>query len=114
MLKTISYRLPIVGKVLDDKPLKGDKNDILRVIDLHDLPDYPTQFDEESEVTVPQGYSIRCREYNIDEEWCEVELEASEEFHNWLSSILPQLNDIKEAKGWKLDKSKMVEKLEKK
>ncbi|GAI97762.1 unnamed protein product, partial [marine sediment metagenome] len=63
----------------------------------------------------PKGaYSCTNLYYNIDEEWCEIELEASEEFHNWLAGILPQLRGIQKEKGWKLDKSKMVEALEKK
>jgi hypothetical protein len=102
-----TYKLPIMGKALKGKPLKGDENDPICVIPFGDLPDRPTYPDEETQELREYGFSYTCLEYNLDEEWCEIELEASEEFHNWLAGILPELNDIKKSKGWKLDKTKM-------
>ena len=101
------YKLPIQGKVLNDKPLTGDARDPIEPINLQELPNCPTYFNEELGATVKQGYGIRCGEYDVDEEWCEVELEASEEFHGWLAGILPQLSDIKRAGGWTLDKTEL-------
>lgn len=88
------YRLPIQGKVLSNAPLTGDENQPLCVIPIVELPGYNPEY----------CFNYVCNEYNVDEEWCEVEIEATAEFHNWLTSILPQLNTIKEQKGWKLDK----------
>lgn len=104
------YKLPIQGTVLVKEPLTGNKSDPVCVFPLAELPNLPTYFNEERQREEQEPFSYICWNYNIDEEWCEVELEASEEFHNWLSGILPQLNDINKEKGWKLDKSKLVKK----
>ncbi|MBA7530163.1 hypothetical protein ES705_22366 [subsurface metagenome] len=109
------YKLPIMGKVLNDAPLTGDKSNPIKVFPIEDLEGRPTQkivvldevTHEEVERDALADYSFTCLDYNIEEEWCEVELEASEEFHNWLTGILPQLRGIKKEKGWKLDKAKM-------
>lgn len=103
------YKLPIQGTVLKREPLKGADADPVSVIDLTQLSGRPRWADGRE-----QGYAIVCLAYDIDEEWCEVELEASEEFHNWLAGILPQLRGIQKERDWKLDKSKMVENLKKK
>ncbi|GAI07774.1 unnamed protein product [marine sediment metagenome] len=108
------YKMPIRGKVLAKEPLTGENGDPICVIPFGDLPDLPTYFDKASQQQVKESFGYTCLDYNIDEGWCEVELTASEEFHNWLAGILPQLRDIQKEKGWKLDKSKMIEKLEKK
>lgn len=111
------YKLPIQGTVLAKEPLTGAKDDALCVIPLNELEPKVEITDPETLKTRPVaefgGCRYICWNYNIDEEWCEVELEASEEFHNWLDGMLPQLRGIQKAKGWKLDKSKLVEKLDK-
>jgi len=95
------YKLPIKGTILALKPLTGADDNPIGPTPLEDLPNF-----------LAEGYSgCLCLDYNIDEEWCEVEVKASEEFHNWLTGILPELRGIQNDKGWKLDKSKMVEKL---
>ena len=92
------YKLPIKGTVLVLEPLTGANDDPICVIPLDGIAGYLTgEF---------RGYI--CLNYNIVEEWCEVELEASKEFHDWLQSILPQLNDIKGKKKWRLNKSLML------
>lgn len=101
------YKLPIRGTVLKGKPLEGKDDDPIDAIPLGDLPNRPTYFNKEADQQSKEPFSYTCLDYNIDEEWCEVELEASEEFHNWLTSMLPKLRDIQKQKGWKLDKSKM-------
>ncbi len=95
------YRLPIQGKVLNDKPLTGDSNDPLCVISLPDLPGY-------DEITSCLGYRFTVLSYDIDNEECEVELCASDAFHDWLLNLLPQLKSIKQSKGWKLDKTELI------
>lgn len=97
-----TYRIPIMGGVKKVHPLKGIEGNTLQLIPLDKLPGY--------DQLVSKDYGYVCLEYNIDEEWCEVELEASEEFHNWLTGMLPQLRNTQKAKGWKLDKSKLEKK----
>ena len=104
------YKLPIMGIALDKNPPKGLRKDPICVIPFDDLPSRPTYIDEETQKVRGYDVSYNCLNYNIDEEWCEVELEASEEFHNWLTGMLPQLNDIQKEKGWKLDKTKQMKK----
>jgi len=101
------YKIPIQGTVIKKEPLTGDETDPVCTFPLAELPNLPTYFNEESRQEQPEPFGYTCLDYNIDKEWCEVELEASEEFHNWLAGILPQLKDIQKAKGWKLDKTKM-------
>ncbi len=116
-MKIKRYKLPIQGKVLSDHPLTGADDDPICPIDISELVPTRQVFNSElgEAVEVPKySFAMVNLNYNLDEEWCEVELEASEEFHNWTAGILPQLRGIQKEKGWKLDKSKMVEKLEKK
>jgi len=113
----LKYKLPIQGTVLSTNPLKGAGNDPIIVIPLGNLPGCPTEIVQtlegvDKEVLV--GFRYTCLNYDIDEEWCEVELEANEEFHNWLTDILPRLRNIQKEKSWKLDKSKTVGKPRKK
>lgn len=107
-----TYKVPIIGTVTKKHPLQGDPQNRLRVLPFEDLiPRIETEHPEEGIVLVPKwGISFVCLNYDIDEEWCEIEVEACEELHNWLTGILPQLNDIKKTKGWKLDKSKLEKK----
>ena len=102
------YRLPIMGKVLNDMPLTGDESSPLQVIPLAELPNVPTYYDEELGREVKQGFAYTCLNYNVDEEWCEVELEASQEYHDWLTNLLPQLRDIVKNRKWKLDKTELT------
>ena len=104
------YKLPISGTVVRENPLEGDKTDPICVIPLGELPTFPTFFELKSQEQIPESFSYTCLNYNLDEEWCEVELEASEAFHNWLAGILPQLKDIQKEKGRKLDKTRLESK----
>ncbi len=99
MFKRI-YKLPIQGKVLSDKPLSGDGDNPLCVIPLPELPGYDGLGNRE--------YSYTVLSYDIDNEQCEIELQASDAFHEWLLNLLPQLKDIKQSKGWKLDKTELI------
>ncbi|MBA7714305.1 hypothetical protein ES703_123323 [subsurface metagenome] len=99
------YKLPIQGTALKKEPLTGARDDPICVIPLSEIDGRPTYYNEKLGETMQQGCAYTCLNYNLDEGWCEVELEASEEFHNWLANILPQLRGIQEAKGWKLDKA---------
>ncbi len=106
----VRYKLPIMGTALKDEPLQGKKEDPLAVIPIQDLAPKRTVIDPDTEQEHEVSkfdFSFDCLDYNIAEEWCEVEVEAEQGFHDWLAGILPQLNDIKKAKGWKLDKSKL-------
>lgn len=108
------YKIPIHGKVINDNPLTGGGADPLCSFPLAELPNLPTYFDKETQQQEPERFGYICVEYDLDKEEVLIELEASEEFHNWLVGMLPQLRHIQKKKGWKLDKSKMVEKLKEK
>jgi hypothetical protein len=99
------YKLPIMGKVLRREPLKGDSDNPICPIPIEEIPD------------MPSGYTRKVLEYNIDEEWCEVEIDADEEFHEWLNRALkPEQDEILSAvekyvndNNLKLDKSSVEE-----
>lgn len=101
------YKLPIKGIVIMREPLTGAEEDPICVVPIIELVPKKEILDPitgEKRLTGEiGGFSYSCLSYNIDEEWCEVELEASSEFHEWLLSILPQLKDIQKEKGWKLE-----------
>ena len=101
-MSTRIYKLPIQGKVLNDKPLTGDENSPLCPIPLEELPGYDNLAGGD------RGIGCVSLDYDVDEEWCEVEIEASETFHNWLLNLIPQLRDIAEQKGWILDKTELM------
>lgn len=94
------YKLPIQGKVLNDKPLTGDENNPICAIPLSELPKYNEIGDRD------HGFTVLS--YDIDNEQCEIELQASDAFHEWLLNLLPQLKGIKQSKGWKLDKTELI------
>lgn len=96
------YRVPIMGGVKNDKPLTGVEGNPLCPIPLEELPGYDSLADED------QGIGCVSLDYDVDEEWCEIEVEASETFHNWLLNLIPQLRDIAKQKGWKLDKTELA------
>lgn len=91
------YRIPIMGGVKDDIPLKGVEGNPLCCVPLDELRDFPKG----------EGYGYTCLSYDVDEEWVEIELEAEETVHNWLLALIPQLRDIARDKGWKLDKTEL-------
>ncbi len=97
------YRVPCMGKVLGDTPLKGSVNNPLCPIPLMDLA---------REQGIEGLRSYESLNYNVDEGWVEIKVEATEEAHNWLAGMLPQLRGIQKEKGWKLDKTR-VEKVKK-
>lgn len=96
------YKLPIMGRVLNDKPLTGDKNKPLCAIPLNELTGYRDLIPNDN------GFSCVNLNYNVDEGWCEIEVTASEAFHEWLLNLLPQLKGIMQEKKWKLDKTELV------
>ncbi len=99
-MSTRIYKLPIQGKVLNDKPLTGDENNPLSVIPLEELPEY-------NELDC-MGCAYTVLSYDIDNEECEIELRASDAVHEWLLNLMPQLRDIAKQKGWKLDKTELI------
>lgn len=104
------YKVPIQGTLKKRTPLTGDANDPVIIMPFRDLDGFPTYLDTETQTQVRYLIDCTCLNYDVDEDWCEIELEADEAVHDWLANILPQLKDIQKAKGWKLDKSKMEEK----
>lgn len=109
MKLTSKYILPIKGKILRKNPLKGDKKEHLGLIPLTELPNFPEYFDEGEGRNLRCDYSYSVLSYDIDNEACEIELTTDEVVHTWLTALLPQLDSIKTAKKWKLDKAEMVE-----
>ncbi|MBA7507347.1 hypothetical protein ES706_06066 [subsurface metagenome] len=95
------YKLPIRGRVLNDKPLTGDKNNPLCIIPLSELPGYEDLEPNDS------GFSCVNLNYDIDEGWCEIEVTASEALHEWLLGLMPRVRNIAETKGWKVDKTEL-------
>ena len=98
------YKLPLVGKVLNDHPLTGDDNDPIDILDLHSL-DVPTFYHPDWQRMVKHSYSTLAISWDIDEGTAMVEIAADEAFHDWLIGILPQLMTIQQEKDWKLDKT---------
>ena len=96
------YRLPIMGGVKSKKPLRGVEGNPLANVPIEKLPGF---------ADLPnRGFNLFNLEYNIDKGWSEVEIEACEVLHDWLTALMPQLKDIAKSKGWKLDKTKLVKK----
>lgn len=95
------YKIPIMGAVIDDRPLKGMGGNPLCAIPLDELPGYNMLTIDDS------SFSYVAVEYNVDEEWVEIELEASDGVHNWLLGLVPQLKSIAKSKGWTLDKTEL-------
>ena len=94
MILVKRYRLPITGTVLEREPLRGLESDPISVIALSELPSFPTYYDEAEQAQIPENFRYICLNYNIDEGWGEIELEASEELHKWLIQLLPQLGQM--------------------
>lgn len=92
------YRVPCMGKVLDDTPLKGSVNNPLCPIPLMDLA---------REQGIEGLGSYESLNYNVDEGWVEIKVEATEEAHNWLASISLSLKQMVRDRGWKLDKEEL-------
>lgn len=87
------YRVPIMGTIVSDKPLKGKRDDPIRPIPLRDIM-------KEQGVTGIDGYtSIK---YNTTQGWVDVEVEGTEQGHEWLQDILSDLPQIKHNHGWVL------------
>lgn len=105
------YKLPIKGTVMERKPLAGAEDDPICVIPFSDLVPKKEIIDAETKEKILTselgGFSLVCLNYDIEEEWCEVEIEASNAFHDWLLNLIPQLKDIAKVKGWKLDKTEL-------
>lgn len=95
--------------VIWDDPLAGAEGNPVGVIPIMELPNYPRRLDEETgRLSIGEPYSYTCLEYDLEKEQVEVEIEASEALHEWLLSLIPQLDGIKKAKGWKLDKTELM------
>jgi len=92
------YKVPIMGKVLNDQPLTGAIDDPICVIPFNELPGWDLD---------RMAYAYTCLEYNVDEGWCDIELTADEATHDWLLSLMPQIFQIRESKSWKLDKTEL-------
>ena len=90
------YKIPIQGKVINDKPLTGAKDDPLCSMPIGELFE-----------PVPERFGYICLEYDLDKEEVLIELDTDGETHNKLVDLLSQLKNIQKAKGWKLDKSNL-------
>jgi hypothetical protein len=95
------YRLPLVGKVLDDEPLTGDENNPLATIDIDLLPGFDSLSSEE------QAFCLVNLEYDVDGGWGEVEIGGSEALHSWLGAALENIDQIYIDSGWNLDKTEL-------
>ena len=95
------YRLPLVGKVLDDEPLTGDENNPLATIDIDLLPGFDGLSSEE------QAFCLVNLDYDVDGGWGEVEIGGSETLHSWLESTLGNIDHVYIDRGWSLDKTEL-------
>ena len=93
------YRIPIQGTVLNDEPLTGSNQDPLITIELSELPGF--------DLLQNKGFSLVNLDYDIDEEWGEIELEADDALHEWLLGLIQQLRSIAQARGLVLDKTEL-------
>ena len=92
------YRVPIMGKALNDQPLTGAADNPICTIPFNELPGWDLD---------RMAYAYTCLEYNVDEGWCDIEVTADETTHDWLLSLLPQMPEIQRNKGWRLDKTEL-------
>jgi len=83
------HRIQIYGSVIKKEPLTGDENDMVRIFPITIIPARPTNVVQS--VTQKLGYSYVCLEYNIDEGWCDIELNADNKVHTWLKSKKPDI-----------------------
>jgi len=110
------YTLPIRGTLLSEKPLAGGPNDPICPFPITDLPDRPTYYDEQLGQDIPIGFRLESLDYNIDEGWVEIELDADQAVHNWLQKALKKTTGTKsmvektcEGKGYKLIRKDLKE-----
>lgn len=92
------YRVPIMGTVRSITPLQGDATNPLCIIPISELPGFDNLAAED------RSFAHTNLKYNVDEGWCDIELTASEAFHEWLVDLLPELKNIQNTKEWKLDR----------
>lgn len=86
------YKMPIMGKVKSRTPLKGDPENPLCLIPFIGLlGEYTT-------------LSYRVIDYDLNKGVAEIEVEADEATHQAIEGLLPQLEQIKKDKGWRLIK----------
>lgn len=97
------YKIPLMGGCKNDIPLQGVEGNPLCPIPLDGLPGFGNLSPDE------RGFAYTNLNYNIDEEWCEIELEADEVVHDWLLKLMPELKGIANSKGWRLDRTKLDE-----
>lgn len=90
-----------MGSVKNDQPLQGIRGNPLCPIPLDELPGYYNLPEED------QGHSSVCLRYDVDEEWCDLRVEASDAFHAWLLGLMPELKAMSKERGWKLDKTEL-------
>lgn len=78
--ETRGYLLPLVGTMLDWETLSGDPTDPVRPLGPHEV-----------EATLPtsaQGIRVQLRSVDPEAGTCEVDIEASTEFHDALAVFL--------------------------
>ncbi len=89
-----NYKIPIIGEVLDDKPLTGSQDNPLCSIPL-------TKMARDAGIKGLTGYE--CLEYNVDEGWVLIRAEVDTEAHKWLIGMLLTLPQVAKDRGWRLD-----------
>lgn len=92
-----------MGGVKNDQPLQGVEDNPLMPIPIEELPGFNNLPSEERNF----GYTVL--QYDLDNECCGIEAEASETFHQWLSNAIANIDAVVKTKGWKLDRSQEVE-----
>ena len=98
------YWLPITGTVLTREPLTGDEHDPIAIVHIWDLPGRPRTAATGKggqEIEVDEPFLYECLSYDIDRSLAEVELEASQECHDWLDQLLVRhtLDDLYRLSG---------------
>lgn len=94
------YKLPLVGKILNDKPLTGSQTNPVDVVPIDELPGFKQ--------LEARNFTYTIIDIDVDLENASIELSASEEFHDWLLDLMPKLRNIAKEKGWKLDKTELI------
>ena len=95
------YRLPLIGKVLDDDPLTGDENNPLATIDIDLLPGFDSLSSQD------RVFCLVNLKYDVDEGWGEVEIGGSEALHRWLGATLGNIDQVYMDRCWSLDKTEL-------
>lgn len=95
------YRVPLIGGVKNDNPLTGVADNPLCPIPIEELPGFDNLSLED------RGFTTVSLLHDVDGGWCDLEVEASDAFHEWLLNLMSELKAMSKEKGWKLDKTEL-------